>query len=414
MKPRVHLTYFVVAILALFVAQAALAQEAAPAAPAVGDEKMDVKDLELLLKPLTLADLEAEVDAWQEKLKVAATAYETAKVGDGTDATALSDARGAIAERLGVVLKAYGKKGGDEEKIAEVETYVGINSPGVVKEGEGLAALGKRAYNWLISPAGGLVVGLNILFFVLIIIGFKILAGILGGVVRRAVGKSKNLSALLQDFFVTMTKKIVFVIGLIVALGVLGFEMGAFVAAIGALGFIVAFALQGTLSNFASGLMILIYRPFDVGDVISVSGVIGKVNALSLVATTLKTPDNKTEIIPNNSVWGQVITNVTHEDKRRVDLVFGIGYGDDMDQAKAAMVGILEGHELVLSDPAPQVEVHELADSSVNFVCRPWCKTSDYWDVYFGITKLVKEKFDAEGISIPFPQQDVYMHTVEQ
>jgi small conductance mechanosensitive channel len=175
---------------------------------------------------------------------------------------------------------------------------------------------------------------------------------------------------------------------------------------------VVGLALQGTLGNFAAGVMILMYRPYDIGDVVSVSGVTGKVDAMSLVATTLTTPDNQMVVVPNGSIWGGIITNITGTARRRVDLVFGIGYEDDMAKAEAILAEIVEAHEKVLKDPAPVIKVAELADSSVNFICRPWCKTADYWDVYWDLTRQVKEKFDEASISIPYPQTDVHVHTV--
>jgi small conductance mechanosensitive channel len=182
-------------------------------------------------------------------------------------------------------------------------------------------------------------------------------------------------------------------------------------AALGAGGFIVGFALQETLGSFASGLMIMIYRPFDVDDYVNVAGVEGTVKELSLVATTLLTIDNKVLVIPNKKAWGDTIVNFTGRDIRRVDLVFGIGYGDDIQQAIDVLEQVASEHNLVLEDPSPVIKVHELADSSVNLVCRPWVRTEDYWTVYWDLTRQVKESFDAEGISIPFPQRDVHMHS---
>ena len=177
-----------------------------------------------------------------------------------------------------------------------------------------------------------------------------------------------------------------------------------------------AFALQDTLSNFASGLMIMFYKPFDVDDIVDVSGVGGKVKSMTLVTTTIMTPDNKLMVVPNNSIWGNIITNVTGSRVRRVDLVFGIGYEADIDKAQHVLEDILANHPLVLHEPEPNVRLHELADSSVNFICRPWVKTDDYWTVYWEVTRNVKERFDTEGISIPFPQRDlhVYRHDTDQ
>ena len=186
--------------------------------------------------------------------------------------------------------------------------------------------------------------------------------------------------------------------------------MGPMLAAIGAMGLVIGLALQGTLSNFASGLLMMIYRPFDVGDVVKAAGTLGKVEGMTLVTTTIKTLDNQRLSIPNNMIWGDVIINVTAEETRRVDMVFGIGYGDDVRKAKEVLMGILQAHASVLEDPEPIVQVSELADSSVNFVVRPWVKTEDYWTVLWDVTQTVKERFDAEGISIPFPQRDIHIH----
>jgi small conductance mechanosensitive channel len=158
--------------------------------------------------------------------------------------------------------------------------------------------------------------------------------------------------------------------------------------------------------------MIMIYRPFDVGNYVTVAGVSGTVKEVSLVSTTVTTPDNQVIIIPNGNVWGSVITNVTGSDTRRVDLVFGIGYQDDAATAQRIMEEVVTEHPLVLKEPAPMIRLHELGESSVNFVCRPWSKTSDYWSVYWDVTRRVKERFDAEGVSIPFPQRDVHLYTV--
>lgn len=209
-----------------------------------------------------------------------------------------------------------------------------------------------------------------------------------------------------------ISRKAVFIVGFVVALSMLEVNVGPLLAAIGAAGFIMGFALQGTLSNFAAGIMILIYRPYDVGDLVDVAGMLGKVDAMTIVSTTLRKPDNQKVVIPNNMIWGDIITNITGTSKRRVDLVFGIGYSDDMAKAQKVLEEILANHEAILKDPAPVVKVHELADSSVNFVVRPWVKTENYWDVYWDITRSVKERFDAAGVSIPFPQQDVHMHQV--
>ena len=180
-------------------------------------------------------------------------------------------------------------------------------------------------------------------------------------------------------------------------------------AGLGVAGFIVGFALQDTLANFASGIMILLYRPYDVGDLIEVGGAFGKVNDMTLVATTILTLDHQTLVIPNNKIWGDVIKNVTAQKIRRIDMVFGISYSDDIPHAEKVLEEILESHDGVLESPEPVVKLHNLGDSSVDFIVRPWVKTDDYWDVYWHVTREVKMRFDAEGISIPFPQRDVHV-----
>jgi small conductance mechanosensitive channel len=202
----------------------------------------------------------------------------------------------------------------------------------------------------------------------------------------------------------------VFVVGILMALAVLGVQIGPLMAALGAGGFIVGFALQETLASFASGLMIMVYRPFDVDDYISVAGMEGTVKEMSLVSTKLLTIDNKVLIIPNKKAWGDTIVNFTGRDIRRVDLVFGIGYGDDIQHATDLLMEIAREHTLVLDEPPVTVHVDALADSSVNLFCRPWVKTTDYWTVHWDLTRQVKDRFDAEGISFPFPQRDVHTY----
>jgi small conductance mechanosensitive channel len=200
------------------------------------------------------------------------------------------------------------------------------------------------------------------------------------------------------------------VIGVIVGLAALEVNIGPHLAVIGAAGFVVAFALQNSLGNFASGLLIMIFRPFDAGDAVEVAGVAGKVQAVSLLSTQMKTFDNKAVAIANNEVWGGVITNITASGQRRVDMQFGIGYDDDIDKAQKILEDIISSHELVLKEPDPVIRLHELGDSSVNFIVRPWAKTDDVWTVFWDVTREVKKRFDTEGISIPFPQRDVHIY----
>ena len=202
-------------------------------------------------------------------------------------------------------------------------------------------------------------------------------------------------------------------VGLLLLLAALGVNVTPLFAMIGGASFILAFAFQDTLGNLASGLMIMINRPFDEGDYVVVGSTGGTVRSVSIVATTIMTPDNQVIVIPNKSVWGNVITNVNASDKRRVDLVFGISYDDSITDALRVIEETVKAHPLVLADPETVIRVHELAASSVNFVCRPWTKTSDYWTVYWDLTQRMKEAFEAASITIPYPQQDVRVRTQE-
>ncbi|MHA7229771.1 mechanosensitive ion channel domain-containing protein [Vibrio campbellii] len=251
--------------------------------------------------------------------------------------------------------------------------------------------------------------------FALILLIARALAKLTRKVVSKTVA-SKNLkmSHLMQDFFISMSGKAVWIIGIMVGLSQIGLNLAPILTGFGIAGVIIGFALQDTLSNFAAGMMLLIYRPFDVGDFVYAGGVDGKVSHMSLVNTTIRTFDNQIIIVPNSKIWGDVIKNVTHERIRRVDMVFGIGYADDLLKAEEVLNDILTSHPSVLRSPEPNVKVHTLNTSSVDFIVRPWVKTDDYWDVYWDVTKEVKLRFDREGISIPFPQQDVHLHMVEK
>jgi len=214
----------------------------------------------------------------------------------------------------------------------------------------------------------------------------------------------------LQETMISWSARIVVVVGVLVALSQLGVEIGALLAGLGIAGFVLGFALQDTLSNFAAGAMILVYRPFDVGDLVEAAGVTGTVSRMTLVSTTVLTLDNQTLIVPNSKIWGDVIKNVTHQKQRRVDMTFRIAYSEDADRVEKILAGILEADPRVLKDPSPLLKVHKLNEWSVDFIVRPWVETADYWDVYWDITREVKLRFDREGVSIPFPQRDVHVH----
>jgi len=263
--------------------------------------------------------------------------------------------------------------------------------------------------DWFRSNGASLL--FQVLAFVLVLFAFFIAARIGRGLMRRAIDRSKlDVSSLARDFFIKMTGRLILLFGFILAIAQLGVEVAPLLAGLGIAGFIIGFALQDTLSNFASGMMILVYRPFDVGDVVEAGGVTGKVDKMNLVSTMVLTFDNQLLIVPNKQIWGGVIRNVTHQDTRRVDMTFGIGYSDDVPKAEKVLAEIVAGHDKVLKVPEPVIRLNQLGDSSVNFIVRPWAKTSDYWEVYWHVTREVKRRFDEENISIPFPQRDVHIY----
>ena len=263
--------------------------------------------------------------------------------------------------------------------------------------------------NWLLKHAPDQL--LKFLVFILILFATRMVARLTSRVVLKAVVQPHlRMSKLMQDFFVSMSSKLIYFIGILIAFSKIGLDLAPVLTGFGVAGIIIGFALQDTLSNFASGMMLLIYRPFDVGDLVEAGGVTGKVSSMSLVNTTIKTFDNQIIILPNSKIWGDVIKNVTHERLRRVDMVFGIGYDDSIEKAEKILAEIVDAHPAALKKPEPNIRVHTLGASSVDFIVRPWVKTDDYWDVYWDVTREVKLRFDKEGISIPFAQQDVHVH----
>ena len=263
-------------------------------------------------------------------------------------------------------------------------------------------------FTWLVDNLPQIF--FNVLLFVLVLWIALALSRLTRKLVTRALSTSKfKLSKLLRDMIIATAANLVLLLGLLFGLAQIGISVGPLLAGLGIAGFIVGFALQDTLGNFASGMMILLYRPYDVGDLIEAGGVFGKVSHMSLVNTTVLTVDNQTLVMPNTQIWGGVIKNVTAQNIRRVDMIFGIGYGDDIPKAEKVLTEIIESHDMVLDDPEPVVRLHTLGESSVDFVVRPWVKTDDYWDVYWDVTRAVKMRFDEEEISIPFPQRDVHI-----
>jgi len=242
----------------------------------------------------------------------------------------------------------------------------------------------------------------------LIIVGLYIIKKILNGL--RKLFISRNVDPSLQPFLISLFSAILKVVLVITAIGILGVETTAFAAVIAAGGLAVGLALSGTLQNFAGGVMILIFKPFKKGDFIDAKGFMGTVNEIQIFHTILKTPDNKTVILPNGELSNSSMTNFSTEEKRRVDWEFGIAYGDDADKAKSVIRRLAEEDERILKEPEVFIVLSELADSSVNFKVRAWVLATDYWPVFFAMNEKVYKSFAQEGLNIPFPQMDVHIH----
>jgi small conductance mechanosensitive channel len=249
---------------------------------------------------------------------------------------------------------------------------------------------------------------LKVLAAVLILIVGRWLARKIADLLVRVLEKNK-IDATLTGFLENIAYYALLVLVLIAAAGQLGINTASFLTIVGAAGLAVGLALKDSLSNFSAGVMLVLFRPFRIGDAVQAAGVKGKVVGINIFNTIINTPDNQRIIIPNNSITNDVIINITANPTRRIDLVAGIGYEDDIMLAKRVLHQILESDDRILKEPAPTIAVSELADSSVNIVVRPWVNTGDYWDVYFDLTEKIKMRFDAEGINIPYPQRDVHL-----
>ncbi len=250
--------------------------------------------------------------------------------------------------------------------------------------------------------------GLKVIGAIAVLIIGRAVAGWLRRLTVRAM-KRGDVDASLIPFIAGLVYTLAMVFVIVAVLGRFGVPTASFIAVLGAAGLAVGLALQGTLSNFAAGVMLLLFRPFRVGDLVEVAGTLGVVKQIGIFATQLDTLDHVRVILSNSTVYGDKISNFTANDIRRVDLTVGVSYDDDLETAKRVINDILSAHDKVLDSPEAQVEVVEMGDSSVNLVVRPWCATEDYWRVYFDVTQSCKEQLEAAGCSIPFPQRDVHL-----
>jgi small conductance mechanosensitive channel len=436
-------------VVCLLLSAGASAQPQTESEPAVTEKPLDVpvEVLHMRIKHLSVDEATDEADRWlarlkntvrrlneaktelyRENMQLQAIAGQQSAAGPIPHSELQSEAKDRLLERvaelreervkavdrLNIVLEDLSAKlgltaeGTEQEQVLQYRYYVEAVK-GVEVDTSDWQALRSTVWSWMVSPEGGRRLAWNVGQFLLIVAGFWLL----GLLLRRLAGKAMMLvsgaSEILRRFVANSVSRITIIIGLLLGLAALEINITPLVAVIGAAGFVIAFALQNTLSNFASGLMIMFYKPFDIDDFVETPSLSGTVKSMTLVTTNMLTPDNKLLVVPNNELWGKVITNVTGSAERRVDLVFGIGYGDDIALAERVLSEVVAAHPLVLKEREPVIRVAELGESSVNLICRPWVKTADYWPVYWELTRAVKERFDAEGISIPFPQRDVHL-----
>ena len=264
---------------------------------------------------------------------------------------------------------------------------------------------------WTTLQTTGVEFGINIVTAIVVFFVGKWVVNLVVSGLMKAMQKGE-LDITLRRFIGNLARMLLMLFVIIAAINQLGVQTASLIALLGAAGLAVGLALQGSLSNFAAGVLIVLFRPYKVGDWIEGGGISGAVEEVQILTTVLKTGDNKRIIVPNSQIMGTTITNYSANETRRVDLVVGVSYSDDIDKVRKELQDLVAADDRILDDPAVTIAVSELADSSVNFVVRPWVKTADYWGVYFDLTEAIKKRFDETGISIPFPQQDVYIHNV--
>ena len=261
---------------------------------------------------------------------------------------------------------------------------------------------------WLQAKTLGVDFGVNVLIAIVIFIVGRIIARVITNGVRKLM-QAQNVDRILESFVSNLAYWLLMTFVIIAAITQLGIATTSLIAIMGAAGLAVGLALQGSLANFAAGVLIVMFRPYRVGDFVEAAGIAGVVVQVQILTTVLKTGDNKQIVVPNGQIMGSIITNYSANDTRRIDMVFGVSYDDDLDKVRNTLQELVAAEERIMDEPECLIAVSELADSSVNFVVRPWVKSADYWGVKFDLTEAVKKRFDIEGISFPFPQQDVHL-----
>ncbi len=389
----------------------------------VVEKTIPADDLEILLVPLTAEELSDVAGSWQgyvrSQLEDVAQINLQLRSANGEQETSLRSQLSSLnasgsdfLNNYRLVLEAWTLKGAKAEDLEPHTDYILALKAGALKTTD-LQTLFQNAWTWLFSWDGGVGVLMAALGVLLAVWAMMFIARMVRRITERGLGKIPTISRMLKRFIATTVYWVVFVLGILIVLALFGVNVTPLFAVLGGLSFILGFALQETLGNLASGLMIMVLKPFDTGDYIQVGGSSGFVDEMSVVSTKIRTFDNQIIVVPNSKIWGDVITNVSASEERRVDLVFGIAYSDNAAQAIDVLKDLVAQHALCLKTPEPEVFVGELGDNSVNIFCRPWSKSDDYWTVYWDLTGQAKERFDEEGISIPFPQRDVHLIPVE-
>ena len=258
----------------------------------------------------------------------------------------------------------------------------------------------------------GVDLGINVAIAIAIFYVGKMVISLVVRALHKVMQR-QEVDKTLETLVCNLVRMVLLVVVVIAAIGQIGIETTSFIAIFGAAGLAVGLALQGSLSNFAAGVLIVLFRPYRVGHFIEAAGINGVVEQVQILTTVLKTGDNKQVIVPNGQIMNSIITNFSANDTRRVDMVVGVSYDDDLDKVRDTIKDLVAAEDRILDEPACTIAVSALADSSVNFVVRPWVKTSDYWGVMFDLTEAIKKRFDKDGITFPFPQRDVHLHTVK-
>ena len=385
---------------------------------------LPTSELKMMLRPLSREELEVELKEWVALMKqLIAESSKTNLQVLRMDSKQLESKEGVelrakqvderrkelmLVKHTRTVIDALEQKGGDVTDQRKYVDAVVVTKDVTNSSVDQISAFAADFGVWFESREGGDRFFKKAAGFVVILLVFWGFGKLAAVITRRILRRQKRGSRMLRQFVQKTIGFVVFIIGLVIALSAVGVKVGTMLTAAGAGGLIIGFALQDSIANFASGIMIMVYKPFDMDDFVLIDGAKGKVERMSFVSTTLVTIDNKELVIPNRKAWGNTITNYTGRAVRRVDFLFYISHGDDIERASALLVELASKHESVLGKPAPMVGVNSLSDVAVEIFLRPWVKTDDYWPVYWELTKQVKVLFDKEGITIPKQAIDVH------